>query len=211
MAKTTTTKKTTAAKPAAKTAAKKTTTAKPATKTVAKKTTTAKPAAKTATAKKTTAAKPAAKPVAKAAPAKVGGEITVNGNKIVRTLQKEFSKKFEYLTLCFIVDEDRFKIVNVRGINTTKRLSEVRKKISNEEISIHGRTKVVNIEKYFWDELGIACQIGVCNYNGHAHYFPIGDWFNQKSLTTANEWAKSQGCKKVGSTELAQISGGSIF
>lgn len=211
MAKTTTTKKTTAAKPAAKTAAKKTTTAKTATKTVAKKTTTAKPAAKTATAKKTTAAKPAAKPVAKAAPTKVGGEITVNGNKIVRTLQKEFSKKFEYLTLCFIVDEDRFKIVNVRGINTTKRLSEVRKKISNEEISIHGRTKVVNIEKYFWDELGIACQIGVCNYNGHAHYFPIGDWFNQKSLTTANEWAKSQGCKKVGSTELAQISGGAIF
>lgn len=203
MAKTTTTKKTTTAKPAAK----KTTATKPATKTVAKKATATKPATKPATAKKTTAAKP----VAKAAPAKVGGEITVNGNKIVRTLQKEFSKKFEYLTLCFIVDENRFKIVNVRGINTTKRLSEVRKKISNEEISIHGRTKVVNIEKYFWNELGIACQIGICNYNGHAHYFPIGDWFNQKSLTAANEWAKSQGCKKVGSTELAQISGGSIF
>ena len=207
--KTTTAKKTTAAKPAAKkaTTAKKTTTAKPAAKkTTTAKTTTkpaAKPAAKTAT-KKTTTAKPVSKPSS-------GGEITVNGNKIMKTLQTEFSKKFNYLTLCFIVDEDREKIVNVRGINTNKRLSEVRKKFSNEEISLHGRTKVSNIENYFWKELGIACQIGICNYSGHAHYFPIGEWFNTKTLTAANEWAQSQGCKKVGAAEIAKISGGSIF
>jgi hypothetical protein len=190
--------------------------AKKATKPAAKKTTkTAKPAAKKTTAKaapKKAAAKPAAKKTtAKAAPApKVGGEITVNGNKIMKTLQTEFSKKFEYLTLCFIVDEDREKSVNVRGINTNKRLSEVRKKFSNEEISLHGRTKVQNIEKYFWEELGIACQIGICNYNGHAHYFPIGS-FNGMTLSAANDWAKNAGCKKVGATEIAQICRGSIF
>ena len=196
-----------AKKPAAKKTATKKTTAAKKTTTAAKKTTTAKtttkPAAKTA-AKKTTTAKPVSKPSS-------GGEITVNGNKIMKTLQTEFSKKFNYLTLCFIVDEDREKIVNVRGINTNKRLSEVRKKFSNEEISLHGRTKVSNIENYFWKELGIACQIGICNYNGHAHYFPIGEWFNTKTLTAANEWAQSQGCKKVGAAEIAKISGGSIF
>lgn len=191
--------------------------AKKATKPAAKKTTakTAKPAAKKTTAKATpkkAAAKPAAKKTtAKAASApKVGSEITVNGNKIMKTLQTEFSKKFEYLTLCFIVDEDREKSVNVRGINTNKRLSEVRKKFSNEEISLHGRTKVQNIEKYFWEELGIACQIGICNYNGHAHYFPIGS-FNGMTLSAANDWAKNAGCKKVGATEIAQICRGSIF
>lgn len=190
--------------------------AKKATKPAAKKTTKpAKPAAKKTTAKaapKKAAAKPAAKKTtAKAAPApKVGGEITVNGNKIMKTLQTEFSKKFEYLTLCFIVDEDREKSVNVRGINTNKRLSEVRKKFSNEEISLHGRTKVQNIEKYFWEELGIACQVGICNYNGHAHYFPIGS-FNGMTLAAANDWAKNAGCKKVGATEIAQICRGSIF
>lgn len=191
--------------------------AKKATKPAAKKTTakTAKPAAKKTTTKsapKKAAAKPAAKKTtAKAAPApKVGGEITVNGNKIMKTLQTEFSKKFEYLTLCFIVDEDREKSVNVRGINTNKRLSEVRKKFSNEEISLHGRTKVQNIEKYFWEELGIACQVGICNYNGHAHYFPIGS-FNGMTLSAANDWAKNAGCKKVGATEIAQICRGSIF
>ena len=201
----TATKKTTAKKATSTT--KKSTATKA---TAAKKTTAAaKPAAK----KTATAAKPAAKKTtaaAKPAP-KVGGEITVNGNKIIQTVQKEFSKKFEYLTLCFIVDEDRGKFVNVRGINTARRISEVRKKISTKEISIHGRTKVQNIEDYFWKELGIACQIGVCNYNGHANYFPIGDFFNGGSLTSANEWAKNAGCKKVGAAEIKMICSGSIF
>lgn len=188
------------AKKAAKPAAKKPA-AKPAAKKVA-----AKPAAKKPV------AKPAAKkPAPKAVPApKLGGEITVNGNKIMKTLQKEFSKKFNYLTLCFIVDADRDKICNVRGINTDKRLSEVRKKFSNEEISLHGRTKVGNIESYFWKELGIACQIGICGYAGHAHYFPIGS-FNAQTLTAANDWAKSVGCQKVTEAHIAQISRGSIF
>lgn len=196
MAKTTTTTKKT-------TTAKKTTTTK--TTSAAKKTTTTKA---TAAAKKTTTAKPAAKKVA--AP-KAGGEISVNGNKIIQTVQKEFSKKFEYLTLCFIVDADRGKSVNVRGINTTKRISEVRKKVSTKEISIHGRTKIQNIEDYFWKELGIACQVGICNYSGHSHYFPISSWFNEKSLTQANEWAKEAGCKKVGTAEIKQICSGTIF
>ena len=191
-------------------------------KTVAKKSTTTKTATKKTTAKKTTATKTvakktAAKPAVKKTtpkkvvePTKIGGEITVNGNKLMKTLQKEFSDKFEYLTLCFIIDADRQKSVNVKGINTNKRLSEVRKKNSNEEISLHGRTKVENIEKYFWDELGIAVQIGICNYSGHKHYFPIGT-FNSMTLTAANEWAKNNGCKKVGATELKQICSGTIF
>lgn len=161
---------------------------------------------KKSTTKKSTTKKSTTK---KAAP-KAGGEITVNGNKIMKTLQKEFSKKFGYLTLCFIIDADRLKCVNVKGINTDKRLSDVRKKVSNEEISLHGRTKVGNIEQYFWDKLGIACQIGICNYAGHPHYFPIGS-FNSMTLTAANDWAKSVGCAKVTTNHIAQISRGSIF
>ena len=182
--------------------------------TTAKKTTAAKPAAKKTTA---TAAKPAAKKTAAAAKPAVaakpasGAEITVNGNKVMKTLQKEFSKKFEYLMLCFIVDADRGKNVNIRSINTDKRVSEVRKKVSIAEISIHGRTKVANIENYFWKELGIACHIGVCNHNGHKYYFPIGDWFNGKTLTAANDWAKEANCGKVGAKEIADISKGTIF
>lgn len=175
------------------------------TKPAAKKTT-AKPAAKKTTAKPA-AKKPAAKPVAKAAKPvkktvakpneKVGGEITVNGRKIMKTLQKEFSKKYEYLLLCFIVDADREKNVNVKCIDTTKTIVEARKKASDKELSIHGRSKVQTIEDFFWKELGIACQIGIVNYSGHNYYFPIGSSFNEGTITAANEWAKNAGCGKV--------------
>jgi len=182
--------------------------AKPAAKKNAAKPAAKKPAAKPAA--KKVAKKPAAKKAAPKPAPKLGGEITVNGNKIMKTLQREFSKKFNYLTLCFIIDADREKCVNVKGINTDRKLADVRKKFSNEEISLHGRTKVGNIESYFWKELGIACQIGICNYCGHSHYFPIGS-FNGLTLTAANDWAKSVGCKKVTDTEINQISRGTIF
>ncbi|MCQ2235173.1 MAG: hypothetical protein MJZ24_10605 [Paludibacteraceae bacterium] len=136
--------------------------------------------------------------------------ISVNGNKLMKTIQSEFSAKFKYLTLCFIVDEDRTKSCDVKCIDTSKRLSEVRKKVASEDISIHGRVKVGNIENYFWKELGIAVQVGVCNYSGHKHYFPLGS-FNDLSLTQANEQAKSWGCKEVGATELKEICNGRVY
>lgn len=175
-------------------------------KTTTKKTTTAKPAAKKTVAKPTTKKTTATK----ATVAKSSTEITVNGNKIMKTLQKEFSKKFEYLILCFIIDADRGKLVNVKCINTNKRLADVRKKVSSAEISIHGRTKISSIENYFWKELGIACQIGICNYSGHKYYFPIGS-FNDKTLTAANTWAKEGGCSKVTTADIDKISSGNIF
>ena len=140
----------------------------------------------------------------------MANEITVHGRKKMATLQKEFSAKFEYLTLCFIVDADREKSCSVRGIDTSKSLAETRKNNSQEEISIHGRTMVKTIENYFWEELGIACQIGICNYSGHKHYFPLGE-FNTKSLTQANAWAMEHGCSKVTAKEIAEISKGVIF
>ncbi len=140
----------------------------------------------------------------------MANEISVHGRKKMSTLQREFSEKFEYLTLCFIIDADREKSCSVKGIDTSKSLAETRKKFSNEEISIHGRSMVKNIENYFWEQLGIACQIGICNYSGHKHYFPIGS-FNSLSLTQANKWAKDNGCTKVTAKEISEISKGVIF
>ena len=104
-------------KPAAKPAAKKTTTTKPA----AKKTTAAKPAAKKAApTKKTTTAKPAvkktpaAKPAAKkAAPVKTAVEISVNGNKKIGTLMKEFNKQFPYIRLGIFYSYARQEVAKV--------------------------------------------------------------------------------------------------
>lgn len=164
---------------------------------------------------KETDTKPAAKPKLTTKKSetvqKKSTEITVNGNKLMSTLQNEFSKKFPYLILCFIIDADRGKLVNVKSINTHKSISDIRKKFSNKEISIHGATIVKNIENYFWNELGIACQIGICNYSGHQYYFPIGDFFNGVNLTQANKWAQNANCTKADANVLKMISSGNIF
>ena len=74
--------------------AKKTTT-----KTAAKKTSTAKKTATSKTAaKKTTTAKKTTKTAAKTT-TKTVTELSVNGNKKIATLQKEFNKSFPYLRL----------------------------------------------------------------------------------------------------------------
>ena len=136
-------------------------------------------------------------------------EISVNGRKKIATLKKEFSEKFNYLFLSFIVTEDRGKNVNVRSLDNSKTIAETRTKFSNEELTLHGRTLVKNMEEYFFEELGIACQIAVHNYNGHNLYFPIGDFFNTLSLTKANEWAKNQNCTEIDDTK--KFSGLKVF
>ncbi len=135
--------------------------------------------------------------------------ITVNGQKKLATLQKEFSEKFEYLFIAFIVSEDHHKSVNVRSLDTNQRIADVRVKFSNNDLSLNGRTMVKNMEKKFLEDLGIACQIAVQNYNGHKIYFPIGDFFNQLSLTKANEWAQTNGCTKI--VDVKALSGKSVY
>lgn len=135
--------------------------------------------------------------------------ITVNGQKKLSTLQKEFSEKFEYLFLAFIKSEDHHKQVNVRSLDTNQRLADVRVKFSNQEISLNGRTMIKNMEKRFLEDLGISCQIAVQNYKGHKLYFPIGSYFNELSLTKANEWAKANDCTKI--DDVKSLSNKTVF
>lgn len=136
-------------------------------------------------------------------------EITVNGRKLLRTLQHEFSEKYEYLFLAFIVDEDRGKSVNVKSLKTDVKIIDARKQFSNKEISLNGKTLIKNMEKYFWEELGISVQIAVKNYKEHELYFPIGDYFNGLSLTKANIWAKDNGCLTI--SNVKELSGKIVF
>jgi hypothetical protein len=135
--------------------------------------------------------------------------ITVNGQKKLATLQREFSSKFEYLFLAFIKLEDHHKSVNVRSLDTNQRIADVRLKFSNTDISLNGRTLVQNMENKFLDELGLACQIAVQDYNGHKLYFPIGSFFNSLSLSKANEWAMQKGCTKI--TDVKSLSSKTVF
>lgn len=138
------------------------------------------------------------------------GIVKVAGNKTLKSLQEEFAKKFKYLALCFIRTSERLQNVGVHGIDTSKTISAIATKTASKELSIDGHNMVKTIEEFFWNEMGIACQVGVCDYTGHHYYFPLGS-FNDKNLTQANQWAKDAGCKQLSSSDVAGLSNGYIF
>ena len=184
MAKTTTTKKTTA-KPAAK---KATTAKKTAAKPAVKKTTTAKPAAK-----KTTTAKPAAKKVT--APKAV--EISVTGNKKIETLCKEFNKKYPCLQLCIFYSYARDQVKkgeSITPIDRSKTVASVRRADSGGDISISGNKKIKSLEKEFDTVFGLYCQICYTTEAGNRYYTSGSD--DEKTLASFNAECEKRGCKK---------------
>ena len=178
-------------KPAAK---KTTTTAKPAAK---KTTTTAKPAAKKTTAKP--AVKPAAKPAAKVAakPAPKATEISVNGNKKIDTLRKEFNKKFPYLRLGIFYSYARQQVAKgetITPIDGSKTLASVRRADSGGDISISGNKKIKSLEREFDTIFGLYCQI--CYTEGDGHRYYTSKSADEKTLSAFNAECEKNGCKK---------------
>ena len=172
--------------------AKKTTTAKPAVKKpAAKKTTTIKSATKPAA--KKVAAKPAAKPEVKKAT-----EISVSGNKKIGTLQKEFNKKFPYLTLyiCYSYGRDCVaKGETLKGrIDEDKTLASVRRADTGGDISISGNKKIKTLEKEFDTVFGLYCQIVYTKADGSRYY--TSGCADEKTLAAFNAECEANGCIK---------------
>ncbi len=173
--KTTTTKKTTAAKKAT-TTAKKSTTAVKKTTTAAKKTTTA---AKKAT---TTAS---------------ATGLSVSGNKKIGTLMKEFNKKFPYLRLkiCYSYMRDAVKKgESISGIDVDKTLASVRRADSGGSISISGNKKIKSLEKEFDTVFGLYAQVCYTSSDGHRYY--TSGSADEKTLAAFNAECEKNGCKK---------------
>ena len=184
-------------KPAAKktTTAKKTTAAKPAAKkaTVTKKTTTAKSAAKKTTAPKTTT-KPTAKATAtKKVATKKAVEISVTGNKKIDTLRKEFNKQFPYLRLGLYYSYMRNESTKT-PLSGDKTLSSVRRADSGGDISIAGNKKIKTLEKEFDTVFGLYAQVCYTTAEGKRYYTSGSD--DDKTLAAFNAECEKDGCKK---------------
>ena len=184
-------------KPAAKktTTAKKTTAAKPAAKkaTVTKKTTTAKPAAKKTTALKTTT-KPTAKATAtKKVATKKAVEISVTGNKKIDTLRKEFNMQFPYLRLSLYYSYMRNESTKT-PLSGDKTLASVRRADSGGDISIAGNKKIKTLEKEFDTVFGLYAQVCYTTGEGKRYYTSGSD--DDKTLAAFNAECEKDGCKK---------------
>ncbi|MBO4582294.1 MAG: hypothetical protein J5701_08460 [Bacteroidales bacterium] len=187
-------------KPAVKTATKKNTTTKPTAKKTttikpaAKKTTTAKPAAKKTTVAKTTTTKPAAK---KVAPAKTIVEISVNGNKKIGTLMKEFNKQFPYIRLGIFYSYARQEVAKggtIYNIDADKTLASVRRADSGGDISISGNKKIKTLEQEFDKVFGLYAQVCYTTKDGHRYY--TSGSADEMTLSAFNKKCEADGCKK---------------
>lgn len=160
----------------------------PVKKTAAK--TAAKPAAKKA------ATKPAAKPAVKATEKKAT-EISVNGNKKIGTLQKEFNKKFPFIRLGIYYSYAREQVAkgeSITQIDADKTLASVRRANSGGDISISGNKKIKSLEKEFDTVFGLYAQICYTTAEGKRYYTSGSS--DDMTLSAFNAQCEKEGCKK---------------
>lgn len=170
--------------------------------TTTKKTATAKKAATKKNAAKKIVTKPTVKKTTvtatkKAAPAVKSTEISVNGNKKVGTLMKEFNKKFPYLRLKICYSYARQAVAkgeSISGIDVDKTLASVRRADSGGDISISGNKKIKSLEKEFDTVFGLYAQVCYTAKDGHRYY--TSGSADEMTLAAFNKKCESDGCQK---------------
>ena len=168
-------------------------TKKTTTKATTKKTTVTKPTVKKTTAKPSV--KPAVKPATKATTSSV--DLSVNGNKKIGTLQKEFNKKFPFLQLCIFYSYARDQVKkgeSITQIPEDKTLASVRRADSGGSVSISGNKKIKTIEKEMDETFGLYCQICYIDKTGKGYY--TNGSSDEMTLSAFNAKCEKDGCKK---------------
>ena len=119
--------------------------------------------------------------------------ISVTGNKKLKTLQKEFNKKFPYLRLSVYPLSEKKKSTK-GGHNPEKKISEIRTKTSPGDISIHGRTHAGNLEENFEKIFGLYAQVCWTESDG-SRYYTTGAK-DKMSLSQLSKLGEKEGWKK---------------
>ena len=114
----------------------------------------------------------------------MAAELSMNGRKKIETIQKEFTNKFNYLTLLFL-DDDR------KSLDISKSLSEVRK-VKGTDISINAGLKVNTLEARFRDNYGLMVEVAYMKDGKVLHTKKNVD----KTLNEMNRWCEENGCNK---------------
>lgn len=127
-------------------------------------------------------------------------DVTITGQKLLRTLDKEFQGQFPYLGLRFLSPQEWEKAQNnastVSTLDHDQRLSAVRTippAKGEKEMSIHGRTLVKNLEEKFAKTYGIHLQV-IYQKDDKLYYTAGGK--DEMSLTQLNKYLEENGYTK---------------
>lgn len=109
-------------------------------------------------------------------------DLSMNGRKKIERIQKEFTEKFNYLTLIFL-DED------MKSIDVSRSLAEVRT-AKGPDISIMASLKVNTLEQRFRESFGITVEVA---YSKDGKVMHTKDSVN-KTLNELNQWCEKNAC-----------------
>lgn len=110
-------------------------------------------------------------------------DLTMTGNKKIKTLVREFSTKFNYLSLVF-------KKANNHPIDVEKTLAEVREKRGGD-LSIVGNLTVGKLEQRFMEYYGLKVEVVFKSADGKI-YNTKGE-ADQRTLAQENKCAQEEG------------------
>jgi hypothetical protein len=115
-------------------------------------------------------------------------EIKFSGNKLLKTINKEWCEKFPYLYIGFYNPSGN----PVNDMNITH--ASIRKNKNASEISTNGNMLVETFEKRYKEAYGV--EVEVKYIKGDRHYRTLGE-HNKLTLSEMNKWAKENGAQEI--------------
>ena len=122
------------------------------------------------------------------------GRIAVTGQKLLATLQREFSERFPQLGIMFFSIQEMERATRgerIYPLPSDQTIARVRSKFARGNISIHGNTRVGTLEGAFLTDYGLSVQVCYMR-DGKAVY--TGEVVNVITLTELNRRAEARGC-----------------
>lgn len=131
----------------------------------------------------------------------MGADLNIHGQKLLKTIQKEFTTQYPYLGLMFFnkeqADKGKKDGGSIKPLSSNQRLADVRVKKgdSGTEFHIGNRTRIGNLERYFEEKFGLYVQ--VCFFKDGKGFYTSGD-ADKQSVKGFNDRI----CKETGVEEF---------
>jgi hypothetical protein len=114
-------------------------------------------------------------------------EMSLTGNKMIKSVRKEFTRKFNYLHIRFYTDDN--KIVDDKST-----IASVRKKTGSGELSIVGNLTAGSLEKRCNEMYGFNVEVMLAKKAGRGYStFKTEKMHDAMTLSQLNGWAKDNG------------------
>ena len=120
-------------------------------------------------------------------------DISISGNKMVKTIQSEFTKKFPFLRISIYPASEKTKSPKT-GFGGDTRIADVRRKGTVGDISISGNKLVRTLEREFETVYGLYAE--VCYTDKDGGRFFTGATFDAMTLSALNTHGSNAGWKK---------------